>query len=352
MANQYRVMIVDDERDIREILGIILSQKYEVVYAQDGVDALAKLELYEPDLFLLDIMMPVMDGFQTCEAIRRIPRYAEAHVVFVSCSQDPQNIRKTYEKGGSFFIPKPFTPERVLRNLEISLENAAPPSPKKHTVEQIQQFEAEGKLPKAEQPAATARVKPSAAAPAAPNGKPPAPAETVKARVMVVDDDEDIQVILRTALSRRFEVLTVSDGREAATRIMDIEPDLMILDIEMPRMDGYELCESLRRTSRFHDLPIMFLSARSSSKDVKRAGEVGGTGYIHKPCSIQDVERAIAPIVNSPTFRIRPKKRKLEELLDPEALYELKRRAKNAAKSVERDYGELKKFIEDNFMRA
>jgi len=413
MSGKYRVMVVDDDSDTRQLLRAMLSLKYEVVTAQDGVEALEKMETCEPDFFMLDVMMPVMDGFDTCEAIRRHPRFGSAMVFFVSGIESKEEMRRTYEVGGNFFIQKPFTPDRIMRNIAMSMQNAPLPAPKKMTLEQIEATEKAGTLQEAVEPAmpqavaapsrpagavpprpmapttppSTAarpqpapRVPPAPAAPAgapspaAPRPQPaaaamprPAPsaaapgqpvtnetllkAHRVQPRLMIVDDDEDIQFVLTTAFGQKFEIITASDGRDAVSRIMEVEPDLLLLDISMPRMNGYQLCESLRRTRRFADLPIVFLSANTSPRDIKQAKQVGGNDFIGKPCSVGEVEKVLNRVLTSASFRIHPKRRKIEELISPERLYDEKKRSRSAKESVERDFGGLRKFIEENFMK-
>ncbi|MBM3333508.1 response regulator, partial [Candidatus Sumerlaeota bacterium] len=71
----FRIMVVDDEADVRAVLRLALAPKFEVVEAHDGLDALEKLERSEPDFMVLDVMMPLMDGFQVCRVVRKNPRF-------------------------------------------------------------------------------------------------------------------------------------------------------------------------------------------------------------------------------------------------------------------------------------
>ncbi|MRR30105.1 response regulator, partial [bacterium] len=82
--SRYRILVVDDDEEIRRVLKLTLSTRYEVVEACDGLDALSKLEDYEPDFAIIDIMMPLMDGFQLCEAIRRHKSFKVMQVMFLS----------------------------------------------------------------------------------------------------------------------------------------------------------------------------------------------------------------------------------------------------------------------------
>src|SRR5688500_2439626 len=113
---QWRILIVDDEPDIRTIIRGALTSKYEIVEAQDGLEALQKLELVEPDFIILDVMMPMMDGYQTCEAIRKHARFKGLSVLFLSALNANEDIKKGYTAGANLYLTKPFDPARLLRN--------------------------------------------------------------------------------------------------------------------------------------------------------------------------------------------------------------------------------------------
>ena len=81
---KWRVMVVDDEEDVRRIISAALKPKYEVVEAHDGLDGLEKLERYEPDFIILDVMMPLVNGFEACEIIRKNPKFRQEPVLFLS----------------------------------------------------------------------------------------------------------------------------------------------------------------------------------------------------------------------------------------------------------------------------
>ncbi|MGN0007661.1 MAG: response regulator transcription factor [Alistipes sp.] len=103
-----RILVVDDERDILEFVGYNLSREgYEVYTAENGADALKVAEQVHPHLILLDSMMPVMDGTQTCEAIRRHPLLKDTMVVFLSAIDEEEKQVSSYKSGADDYITKP-----------------------------------------------------------------------------------------------------------------------------------------------------------------------------------------------------------------------------------------------------
>ncbi|ALN65516.1 histidine kinase-, DNA gyrase B-, and HSP90-like ATPase family protein [Lysobacter antibioticus] len=114
---------------------------------------------------------------------------------------------------------------------------------------------------------------------------PPAPAETRRVPlVMVVDDSVTMRKVTGRVLERHnFEVITAKDGIDALERMAERVPDLMLLDIEMPRMDGYELATQMKADARMREVPIVMITSRTGEKHRQRAFEIGVERYLGKP---------------------------------------------------------------------
>lgn len=103
-------------------------------------------------------------------------------------------------------------------------------------------------------------------------------------RILIVDDEPDILEFLTYNLEKEgYEVVSASDGREGIDKAVETRPDLIILDIMMPKMDGVEVCRQLRENREFDDTLIAFLTAREEDYSQIAALEVGGDDYITKP---------------------------------------------------------------------
>ena len=112
--SQRKLLIVDDDQDIREALEAIFASEYEVHLAEDGLEALEQVREVKPDLVLLDIMMPRMDGYQTCLRLRNDAATSHIPVIFLTTKSEPQSESFALELGADDFITKPFNIE-VLR---------------------------------------------------------------------------------------------------------------------------------------------------------------------------------------------------------------------------------------------
>jgi two-component system alkaline phosphatase synthesis response regulator PhoP len=105
-------------------------------------------------------------------------------------------------------------------------------------------------------------------------------------RILVVDDEIYIVHILEFTLTMEgYDVITAADGEEALRKVRDDRPDLVVLDIMMPKMDGYEVCRRLRQDEEAQGLPVILLSAKGRPIDRETGLEVGADDYIVKPFS-------------------------------------------------------------------
>ncbi|MEK8049806.1 response regulator [Ideonella sp. DXS22W] len=114
-----RVLVIDDSNTIRRSAEIFLKQGgHEVVLAEDGYDALAKVSDHTPDLIFCDILMPRLDGYQTCAIIKRNPRFARVPVIMLSSKDGLFDRARGRMVGSEDYLTKPFTKEQLLRAVE------------------------------------------------------------------------------------------------------------------------------------------------------------------------------------------------------------------------------------------
>jgi DNA-binding response OmpR family regulator len=120
----------------------------------------------------------------------------------------------------------------------------------------------------------------------------------MKKKIFVIDDEKDIQDIIMVNLSsQNLDVLTFSSAEEALGELARTRPDLILLDVMMDGMDGFEFCTRLRSNSEYKDIPIIFLSARSEEFDKVLGLELGGDDYVTKPFSIKELSSRIKAVL-------------------------------------------------------
>lgn len=115
------------------------------------------------------------------------------------------------------------------------------------------------------------------------------------ATILVVDDMEENQILLRRLLTRAgYNVRGAYDGHEALQIAESDLPDMVLLDISMPDMDGYQVCRKLKKSPKLRDIPVIFISALGDMLDKEKAFSVGGVDYITKPIETRDVLMRVA----------------------------------------------------------
>ena len=128
-----RILVVDDEPDILEILDYnISSEGYQVKRAKNGVTALAKAKDWNPHLVLLDVMMPEMDGIETCEKLRKNPNLSQSVIVFLTARSEDYSQVAGLEAGADDYITKPIKPKVLLSKIKAILRRLKAESSKNY----------------------------------------------------------------------------------------------------------------------------------------------------------------------------------------------------------------------------
>ena len=110
-----KILVVDDERHIVRLIQVNLErQGYQVVTAHDGKEALEKVASEKPDLVVLDVMMPYMDGFEVLRTLRRNPETAELPVIMLTAKAQDQDAFRGWQEGVDMYLTKPFNPQELL----------------------------------------------------------------------------------------------------------------------------------------------------------------------------------------------------------------------------------------------
>lgn len=119
------------------------------------------------------------------------------------------------------------------------------------------------------------------------------------AKILVAEDERDIRDLISFTL--RFAghiVVTTNDGEEALERTIQEKPDLVILDVRMPRMTGYETCRRIKADKAVKDIPVVFLSAKGQESEVKAGMDAGAVEYILKPFSPDELNERVSAILS------------------------------------------------------
>jgi len=245
-----KILIVEDEQQLVELLVAKLEKEgYDVAFEYDGEEGLKKIRSWTPDLILLDIMMPKVDGYGVLMAMNE--EKIAIPVIIISNSGQAVEIEKTKKLGAiDHLIKTDFSPNDVAKKVKAYLSG-----------EKAADFDVSVLSPV--------------------DGK-----EGTKAlKILLVEDDPFLgDICSKKLVKEEYTVYRAIDGMQALEGAKIIHPDIILLDIILPAIDGFQILAEIRRSDdkKLANVPIIMLSNLGQDDDVKKATEMGATGYMVK----------------------------------------------------------------------
>ena len=254
-----RVLVVDDIISNVKLLEAKLSAEYfEVSSAYNGVECLAKVDDVQPDIVLLDVMMPGMDGFEVCRRIKSNPKTAHVPVVMVTALDQPSDRVAGLEAGADDFLTKPVDDAALFARVRSLVRL-------KMMTDELRMRETTGQSMGLVDPAMTL-------VDANPTG-----------RILVIEDRPDSVAWFATALAPAQEVSSVDTFEEALVRVRGGDYDLIIVSLGMRGFDGLRLCSQLRSLPEGRNVPILVVVSDSDRRKLAQALEMGVNDYLTRP---------------------------------------------------------------------
>lgn len=255
-----RVLVVDDVPANVKLLEARLSAEYfDVVTANNGVDALALCERAECDIVLLDVMMPDMDGFEVCRRLKSNPITHHIPVVMVTALDQPADRVRGLEAGADDFLTKPVTDValvsrvRSLARLKMVTDELR--------MRALTTKEIGIQSPEREAVAETGR----------------------QGRVLIVDDRASSYERLAQTLATEHAVDVETDPNEALFHAAEGNYDLLIVSLGLQNFDGLRLCSQVRSLDRTRNVPILAVAEADNNQRLVRGLEIGVNDYLIRP---------------------------------------------------------------------
>lgn len=230
------ILVVEDNDLLGDIIVTKLSGSgYQVALARNGPDALERIRQEKFDLVLLDIVLPLMSGYEILENMRKDPATANVAVIIISNSGQPIELERLRELGvKDYLIKADFTPEEVLSKIKAqlgeSVQMAWPPN----------------------------------------------------FSVLIVEDDPFLKDLLSRKLGGQTKVYYAADGEEAVKIVTEHRPSLMLLDILLPGIDGFEVLRQAKADPANANMIVIVLSNFNQTYDIQKAKELGADDYLVK----------------------------------------------------------------------
>ena len=343
-----RVMLVDDDEVIlRQVGDALYGAGHTVQLCQFPTLAVPTAQTFKPDVLVLDLSMPVLNGYEVARSMRRFPELKKTKVVFLTGNLHPRDDLRALLAGACDIWRKPFDAQKHVSRLERLLDEPEPtgeedyvPSEAERLRHRVLQFfrrekltgviavnpgtPFEGRATLSQGELTSARLGPLDGTEAldemlaledgvwrfeipgaswlTPIGAPAAAADpaTYKPRLLLVDDDPDVRKLAALQLKRsNFEVVEAQDGDEGHRKAQNQEFDIIVADLNMPVLDGWGMLRLLKTDARMRETPVLFLSAHDDYRETLRAARSGAHDYLaktgHSDELVQHVRRLAQP---------------------------------------------------------
>ena len=229
-----KILVVEDSELIRQVITRELRQAgYTVFQAKDGEEALVLAKREKPDLITLDIIMPGINGYETCKRLRLDPVTADTPVIMVTSCDTPEERTKGFEAGAAEYFVKPFAADQLANFIKVLFETQK-----------------------------TRR----------------------KETAVVIEDTKTTLAIIKHILKKQgLQVITAENGKEGLEKIKKFAPDIIICDIFMPLMDGFQVCHEVKTSPSTKQIPVILLTSSGKKEDTLKGLALGANDYIVKP---------------------------------------------------------------------
>ncbi len=253
-----KVLTVDDSKTLRMIVARNLRPfGVEIVEAENGSVGFTKAQSEKPDLILLDYNMPILDGHQTLEALKKDDATKNIPVVMLTTETVKETVVKLIKLGLKDFIAKPFSREALLQKVNPILGlyegDEVPSEAKLEGALHLQTSEDRGKK-----------------------------------TILVVDDKENVLKLLKEFLEEHYNILTAGSGQSAIAMIPSTPFDMLFLDIDMPDINGIDVYKQMKNSLEAKRAKVLGMILRTAQAEIASAKQAGIKEFLYKPFSKTD----------------------------------------------------------------
>lgn len=262
-----RVLVVDDILpNVKLLEAKLMAEYYEVVTALNGPEALKKAAEQNPDVILLDVMMPGMDGFEVCKRIKEDIATAHIPVVMVTALTDAEDRVKGLENGADDFLSKPVNDVALMARVRSLVRL-------KMTIDEWRARESTASQLGVSDPASSVMAQPSG-----------------NANILVVEDMSFESTKIADTLAREKDNVTVvQGGMQALQEIGKTDFELIMVSLNLRNEDGIRFCSHLRSNDKTRSTPIVMLAEEGDMERVAHGLEIGAHDYLLRPLDRNEI---------------------------------------------------------------
>ena len=270
-AHRSKILIVDDEPlNVKLLAGKLPQDEYEIIRAYGGEEALEKVATEAPDLILLDIMMPDIDGYEVTRRVKSNPGTKHIPIILVTALDGKEDRVMGLETGAEEFLSKPVNTTELLARINSMLR--------------LKQYH--------DQLTTRTQSEEQFAVPV--NREKDLQEERKSYKVLLVEDkEEDVRLIQGYLYGQPYQVLVARNSEEALSLVHKEKIDLVLLDILLPDIDGYELYQRLKEVDETKDIQIIFITALQDIESRIKGIELGADDFLVKPFDQRELRARI-----------------------------------------------------------
>ncbi len=275
-ASRGRILVVDDHQDMLHLLAqIVTGEGYQACLAGNGMEALWRAAHQPPDLILLDIRMPGMNGLEVARALKRHAATDSIPIIIVSAADSPEDRIAGFEAGAVDFIAKPFIDHEVLARIDTHMQMSLVRTEvlrRHHHHRDMMEDDA----------ATTTETATSISSSTTMADRP--------VNILIVEDTpESLRLLANILQDAGFSVREAPGGELALWSAIRHPPDLILMDMRMPGMNGAEACFALKNDGQTHHVPVIMLSAEDDAATRSESQAAGAVDFIAKPFDEHDL---------------------------------------------------------------
>lgn len=283
-SNKKTILVIEDSKTSRKVISLVLKrQGYDIAEATTGREGLAQLTSVLPDLVLLDVMLPDMDGYQILTQIRADNRLKEVPVVMLTGKRSSVDRMKGIASGANEYLTKPFDPAKLVKVLERFMGGD---NNKRSTipVTKAPAVKLSRSVKKGIRPLGTPEKKASVK-----------PVKTTGPSILIVEDSRTTRKVISMVLARKGYSLTEAvTGTEALQLVETTLPDLILLDAMLPDMSGYDILAQLKGNQKYKKIHVVMLTAKLGATDRQKGLQAGAVAYLTKPFNPEKLLSTVA----------------------------------------------------------
>ena len=280
MSQKNRILIVDDDPlNVKLLVNKLPKDQYETILAYDGQTAVEKAKADMPDLILLDIMMPGLDGYEVTKILKRDPDTKDIPIILVTALDGTEDKLKGLEAGADEFLNKPVNTAELMARVKSLLrlklyQDQLKSRSRSQTLVTTPQHKNQPNMDRVNLP-----------------------------MILIVEDDEKYSDFIQSYLQgEAYQIKVIRSGEETLSRVLKEKIDIILLDILLPEMDGFEVIRRIRQMEEAKNIQIAAITCLEDMENKIKGIDLGADDYLVKPIDKHELRVRVKALIKKKAY--------------------------------------------------